>query len=156
MRLLLPILVALLLLPIQAKADTPSVVADQNVTIIDYIWDGFHQLPNLKEGAMLDIAHSRVLNTLSVEVINGGYFGSFWKNFSLAGSYIGTDGIGAGADFSLNGLPVSSVPIVQYLKYGYVGYGVGYRTLTANTDDPTQKSDNQFIQGIRFGAKLNF
>lgn len=154
MKLKLLAILALLILPTLAKADTPSVVED-NPTVIDYIWDGFHKLPNLKEGAMWDMRHKRVLNTLSIELANAGYFGEFWKNITLNGSYIGTDGIGGGIDFNLSALPVESVPVLKYLEYGYVGYGCGLRTITGDTNS-NPGSDNQGIQGIRFGAKLNF
>lgn len=150
------LLAVLLLIPSLAKADTPA-INEKDPTIIDYVWDGFHKLPNMKEGGLWDIKKGTVKNTLGIEVANAGFFGQYWKNVSLDGILIGSDGLGGSLNLSLAALPVENVPIIKYLEYAYVGYGIGISHITHDPSyDANQKSDNEWTNGITFGGRLNF
>lgn len=143
----------LLSLPTLCRADDPR---PQDITILDYLWAGFHKLPDLKEGILIDYRHQRALNTVGIAILNGSSLGSFWGNFSLDGNYIGQDGIGGSITMSLRALPVEDVPILKYLEYGYVGYGGGWRTLAFNPSTDNAQSDNQAIHGPVIAARFNF
>lgn len=98
---------------------------------------------------MWDFTHRRGLNTLGLEVAS-------YKGFGLDLTWIGTDGIGAVADYSLSSLPVQDVPILSYVQYLNIGYGFGYRTLALAQTTGNPKSDNQFIHGPTVFMKFKF
>lgn len=138
-QLLLPLLM-LLLMPLSAQAQTT-----QSLSISDEL----KKLPTVKEGFMYDFKHSRGLNVLGLEVLN-------YKGFALDAAYLGIDGIGAVANYNLGSLPVQNVPILEYVQYLNIGYGLGWRTLALNPAEDNPKSDNRLIQGPVAFIKLKF
>lgn len=145
------LVLALVILPNLAQAQP------NNTSIIDSLFSGFKNAPNMKEGVFVDFQHSRVLNILGVEIVNGSHFGSFWNNFTGDLDYIGQDGVGGSLDVNLAILPVGSFPILKLIQeHSYIGYGAGYRTLTTDGADGNPKSDNQFISGPTIFVKFNF
>lgn len=151
MRKLFLILSLLLLIPMLAKADSQTLVPPNPQPAASSqlsIFDALKTLP-LKEGVMYDFKNSRVLNTLSLGVVNYAHVG-------LDLSYIGSDGIGATLEYSLSGLPIANIPILNYLAYLNIGYSVGYRTLALGDVAENPKSDNQFIQGPCVFIKFKF
>lgn len=98
---------------------------------------------------MYDFKHNRGLNVLGLEVVT-------FKGFALDAVWLGIDGLGVVANYSLSSLPIQNVPILSYVQYLNVGYGVGYRTLTSDTQGGNPSSDNRFIQGPVAFIKLKF
>lgn len=137
----LQLLLLLLLAPCLAQAQTAS---SDTVSIIDQL----KTLP-LKEGALYDFKHHRILNTLGLSVLGYG-------PLTVDLAYIGIDGLGATIDYNMTYLPISNVPILSYLQYLNIGYAVGYRTLTNDGVSDNPKSDNQFIQGPVVYLKFKF
>lgn len=113
------------------------------------ISDSLKALPAVKEGFFYDFSHNRGLNVLGLEVVQ-------WKGISLDAAWIGIDGIGVTIDYSLSSLPVQTIPVLNYVQYLNVGYGVGYRTITSSVTDSDPKADNEFIQGPVVYLKLKF
>jgi len=110
--------------------------------------DIINQFP-VKEGFFYDIENNRGLNVLGVEVFK-------YKGFSANLAYIGVDGAGMTADYSLAELPIENVPILKYLEYLNIGYGAGVRTITLNEIDGNPASDNRFIHGPVLYCKIKF
>ena len=106
---------------------------------------------------MYNVGQKRGMNILGLEVANGGLIGSseHWKALSFNVAWMGVDGIGGTIDYGLGNLPVASVPVLQYVQYLHLGYGLGVRTITTpESGDP--KSDNRLIQGPVVYLKFKF
>lgn len=138
MRLLLPILAALLLLPIQAKAD------ETNGNILDLL-----SKVNAKEGFIYSINQRRGMNFVATPIFDK------W-NLSLDLGLVSTDGLGLALDYNLGALPVEDVPILQYAKFINIGVGGYWRTITSATTDSDPKADNKLGWGPTIFAKWNF
>ena len=132
---------AILLLPALAQAQTTP----QSLSIGDTL----KSLPAVKEGFMWDYTHHRGLNVLGLEVAN-------YKGVSLDAAWIGVDGLGGIVNYSLSSLPVQNVPILNYVQYLNVGYGLGIRTMTLTDVTGNPKSDNQLIHGPVAFIKFKF
>lgn len=128
----------LLSMPILARADEAIVITDS-----------LKNLPMVKEGFMYDFKHNRGLNVLGLEIVT-------YKGFSLDAAWMGIDGLGAVANYNLGVLPVQNVPIISYVKYLNIGYGLGWRKITSDVDGGNPRSDNQLIQGPVVFVKLKF
>ncbi len=98
---------------------------------------------------MYDWRHQRTLNTLGLELIS-------FKGASVDLAWMGIDGLGGTISYNLGSLPVSNVPVLKYVSYLNLGYGVGVRTITLNPTTDNPKSDNRLIQGPVVYMKFNF
>lgn len=97
---------------------------------------------------MYDFKNHRGLNVLGLELAS-------YKGFAIDAAWMGIDGVGAVVNYNLGSLPVQNVPVLNYVQYLNIGYGLGWRTLTASSGD-NPKSDNQLIQGPVAFIKLKF
>lgn len=141
-KLLLTSLVLLLLvMPQLSKAETEQTSLS--------ISDSLKKLPAIKEGFMYDFQHKRGLNVLGLEIAS-------YKGFSLDAAWIGIDGFGGVANYSLSSLPVQNLPILNYVQYLNIGYGLGYRTMALANVQGNPKSDNQLISGPVAFVKFKF
>lgn len=139
-----------MVLPALVQAQTAPV---QSLSVLDSL----KALPTVKEGFMWDFKQHRGLNTLGLELANSSFMANpYLKSFSLDLAWMGIDGIGAVAGYSLNALPIGAIPVLSYVKYLEIGYGLGWRTLTADTSGGNPKSDNNLIQGPVAFIKLKF
>ena len=103
----------------------------------------------VKQGYFFDVNSGKGYSITGVEIIQkAGFSGNL--------AYVAPDAAAVTLDFSLAKLPTENVPVIRYLEYFNIGYGVGYKTVTLFETEGNPDSDNKLIHGPLAYFKIKF